>query len=200
MLLRRTTNQHRVTKEDELYRRIEQIIDTRLVFRLDVVLDRLTERIGALMEARQEVDSRRARVPNSTADLEDVEHDSYSEGDAILFSKEDLSDDAFFIAGGDGEPKFDEGDDKGYNENRKFDEFEGNDVGLFASAEYDGDDKEADAVWEAIDRRMDSRRKDRREARLKQEIEKYHASNQQIRTMMSDVSIEPITAAEYFES
>ncbi|PKI64564.1 hypothetical protein CRG98_014996 [Punica granatum] len=112
MLLRRTTNQHRVTKEDELYRRIEQIIDTRLVFRLDVVLDRLTERIGALMEARQEVDSRRARVPNSTADLEDVEHDSYSEGDAILFSKEDLSDDAFFIAGGDGEPKFDEGDDK----------------------------------------------------------------------------------------
>nr|KYP53403.1 Pre-mRNA-processing factor 6 [Cajanus cajan] len=59
----------------------------------------------------------------------------------------------------------DEGEDKGYDENQKFDEFEGNDVGLFASAEYDEDDKEADAVWEAIDKRMDSRRKDRREAR-----------------------------------
>ncbi|PKI69139.1 hypothetical protein CRG98_010494 [Punica granatum] len=62
------------------------------------------------------------------------------------------------------------------------------------------DDKEADAVWEAIDKRMDSRGKDRREARLKQKIEKYRASNQQMRTMMLDVSIEPITAAEYFES
>ncbi|PKI70980.1 hypothetical protein CRG98_008561 [Punica granatum] len=76
----------------------------------------------------------------------------------------------------------------------------GNDVGLFVSAEYDEDDKEADAIWEAIDERMDSRRKDRREARLKQEMEKYYASNQQMRTMMSNVSIEPITAAEYFES
>ncbi|OWM73728.1 hypothetical protein CDL15_Pgr026832 [Punica granatum] len=163
---RRTTNQHRVV-EDEQYSRIEQIIDIRLVFRLDLVLDRLTERIGALMEARQE----------------------------------NPSDDAFFIAGGDGEPKFDkeedndEGDDKGYNENWKFDEFEGNDVGLFAFAEYDDDNKEDDVVWEAIDKRMNSRRKDRWKARLKQEIEKYRASNQQMRTRMSDISIEPITAA-----
>ncbi|KAF5765492.1 putative 43kDa postsynaptic protein [Helianthus annuus] len=50
------------------------------------------------------------------------------------------------------------------------DEFEGNDVGLFASAEYD----EEDAVWD------DLRRKDRREARLKEEIEKYRASNPKI--------------------
>ncbi|OWM80794.1 hypothetical protein CDL15_Pgr006824 [Punica granatum] len=64
----------------------------------------------------------------------------------------------FFVARGDGEPEFDEeddddeGDDKGYNENRKSDEFEGNDVGLFAFAEYDEDDKEADVVWEASTR------------------------------------------------
>jgi hypothetical protein len=32
-------------------------------------------------------------------------------------------------------------------------------------------------VWESIDQRMDSRRKDQREARHKQEIEKYRASN-----------------------
>ncbi|PKI37009.1 hypothetical protein CRG98_042598 [Punica granatum] len=70
-------NQHRVAEEDELDRRIEQIIDTRLVVALErrpnVVVDRLAERMGALMEARQVVDPRRGRVPNSTADLEDVE-------------------------------------------------------------------------------------------------------------------------------
>ncbi|XP_056171510.1 protein STABILIZED1 [Syzygium oleosum] len=85
------------------------------------------------------------------------------------------------------EEEEDEGDEKGYDENQKFDEFEGNDVGLFASAEYDEDDKEADAVWEAIDKRMDSRRKDRREARLKQEIEKYRASNPKITEQFADL-------------
>ncbi|OWM82239.1 hypothetical protein CDL15_Pgr001813 [Punica granatum] len=204
---RKTANQRRVVEEDELDRRIERIIDTRLVValecRLDVVVDRLAERMRALMEAQHEVDPRRKRVPNPTTDLEDVKYDSYSERDVNIFIEEDPSDDAFFLAGGNGEPEFDEddeGDDKGYDENWQFDEFEGNDVGVFASAKYDEDDKEANAVWEAINKRMDSRRKDRREARLKQEIEKYHASNQQMRTMMSDVSIELITAAEYFES
>ncbi|GKE26463.1 protein stabilized1 [Tanacetum coccineum] len=43
--------------------------------------------------------------------------------------------------------------DKGYDENQKFDEFEGNDVGLFASPEYDEQDKEADVVWVEIDKR-----------------------------------------------
>ncbi|OWM71888.1 hypothetical protein CDL15_Pgr017771 [Punica granatum] len=144
---RRTVNQRRVVEEDELDQRIEQIIDTRLLValerRLDVVVDRLAERMGALMEARQEVDSRGDRVPNPAAYLEDVEYDSYSEGDATMFSEEDPSYDAFVLAGGDGELEFDEqeedgeGDDKGYDENRKFDEFKGNNVDLFAFAEYD---------------------------------------------------------------
>lgn len=90
-------------------------------------------------------------------------------------------------APGGAEEEEDEADDKGYDENQKFDEFEGNDVGLFASAEYDEDDKEADAVWESIDKRMDSRRKDRREARLKQEIEKYRASNPKITEQFADL-------------
>ncbi|RAL41786.1 hypothetical protein DM860_008968 [Cuscuta australis] len=89
--------------------------------------------------------------------------------------------------GGGEEDEDDENDEKGYDENQKFDEFEGNDVGLFASAEYDEDDKEADAIWEAIDQRMDSRRKDRREARLKQEIEKYRASNPKITEQFADL-------------
>eukprot|EP00252_Welwitschia_mirabilis_P025694 TRINITY_DN8153_c0_g1_i1.p1 TRINITY_DN8153_c0_g1~~TRINITY_DN8153_c0_g1_i1.p1 ORF type:complete len:1021 (-),score=226.59 TRINITY_DN8153_c0_g1_i1:62-3124(-) len=92
-------------------------------------------------------------------------------------------------------------DDKGYDENQKFDEFEGNDMGLFASAEYDEDDKEADAIWEAIDKRMDSRRKDRREARLKQEIEKYRASNPKITEQFADLKRKLYTlSAEEWDS
>uniref|UniRef100_A0A803KYM1 PRP1 splicing factor N-terminal domain-containing protein n=1 Tax=Chenopodium quinoa TaxID=63459 RepID=A0A803KYM1_CHEQI len=86
-----------------------------------------------------------------------------------------------------------------YDENQNFDEFEGNDVGLFASAEYDEDDKEADAVWEAIDKRMDSRRKDRREARLKEEIEKYRASNPKITEQFADLKrkLHTVTVEEW---
>ncbi|XP_073136462.1 protein STABILIZED1 [Henckelia pumila] len=85
------------------------------------------------------------------------------------------------------EDEEEENEEKGYDENQKFDEFEGNDAGLFASAEYDDEDKEADAVWEAIDKRMDSRRKDRREARLKEEIEKYRASNPKITEQFAEL-------------
>lgn len=74
-----------------------------------------------------------------------------------------------------------------YDEHQKFDEFEGNDMGLFASGEYDEDDKEADDVWDAVDNRMDDRRRDRREARLKQEIEKYRASNPKITEQFADL-------------
>ncbi|PKI70783.1 hypothetical protein CRG98_008813 [Punica granatum] len=138
---RRTANQRRVAEEDELDRRIEQIIDIRLVValecRLDMVVDRLGEKIGALMEGRHEVDPRRGRVPNPTTDLEVVEYDSYSEGDATKYVggdhrrdrlptaeidqrrwemglRTDISNSKgarsrrIFVAGGDGEPEFDE--------------------------------------------------------------------------------------------
>ena len=99
------------------------------------------------------------------------------------------------------EEEEEEGDEKGYDENQKFDEFEGNDVGLFASAEYDDDDREADAIWDSIDDRMDSRRKDRREARLKEEIEKYRASNPKITEQFADLKRKLHTlSAEEWES
>ncbi|KAF9606913.1 hypothetical protein IFM89_029512 [Coptis chinensis] len=53
------------------------------------------------------------------------------------------------------------------NENNKFDDFEGNDVGIFVSSEYDADDKEADN----IDKQMELRRKDKKETRLKDDID-----------------------------
>ncbi|OWM90800.1 hypothetical protein CDL15_Pgr011560 [Punica granatum] len=102
---RRTANQRRVAEEIKLNRRIKHIIHTRLVVaferRLDVVVDRLAEKMGALMEARHEVDPRRKRVTNPTADLEYVDYDTYSEGDANIFIEEDPSDDALFLARGD---------------------------------------------------------------------------------------------------
>ncbi|PKI46588.1 hypothetical protein CRG98_032930 [Punica granatum] len=101
---RRAINQRRAAEEDELDRRIKQIIDTRLERRPNVIVDCLAKRIGVLMEAQQEIDPRRRRVPNPTADLEDVEYDSYSEGYANMFTKDDPSNDAFFLAGGDREP------------------------------------------------------------------------------------------------
>ncbi|OWM74733.1 hypothetical protein CDL15_Pgr009280 [Punica granatum] len=77
---RRTTNQRRDAEEDELDRRIEQIIDNWLEValerRLDVSVDRPVERMGALMEPRQEVDPKRGRVPNPTTDLDDVKRPS----------------------------------------------------------------------------------------------------------------------------
>ncbi|PKI76682.1 hypothetical protein CRG98_002991 [Punica granatum] len=82
---RRAVNQHRVAEEDELDRRIEQIMDTRLgvalEHRLDVVVNGLAERMRVPMEARQEVDPRRGRVANPTADLEDGKYDSFSNDD-----------------------------------------------------------------------------------------------------------------------
>ncbi|CAM6093470.1 unnamed protein product [Calypogeia fissa] len=69
------------------------------------------------------------------------------------------------------------------------------------TGEYDEDDKEADAVWESIDKRMDLRRKDRREARLKKEIEKYRASNPKITEQFADLKRKLVTlSAQEWES
>eukprot|EP00898_Chlorokybus_atmophyticus_P005850 jgi/Chlat1/6266/Chrsp44S05860 len=89
---------------------------------------------------------------------------------------------------GAGAPAADKDDDEGgFDEGQNFDEFEGNDKGIFSVGEYDEDDKEADEVWESIEQRMDSRRKDRREARLKEEIEKYRADNPKITEQFADL-------------
>lgn len=78
-------------------------------------------------------------------------------------------------------------DDTGMDDS-KFDEFMGNDAGVFANmGEYDEDDKEADAVWESVDNFMDTRRRDRREKRLKEEIEKFRAENPKITEQFADL-------------
>ncbi|KAG7539758.1 PRP1 splicing factor N-terminal [Arabidopsis thaliana x Arabidopsis arenosa] len=66
--------------------------------------------------------------------------------------------------------------------NHKFDDFEGNDAGLFANAECDDGDKEADAFWEAIDRKMDS--------------ENYRASNPKVSEQFVDLKRKLHTLSE----
>lgn len=80
--------------------------------------------------------------------------------------------------------KKDEDDEEDYSH---FDEFAGYGERLFNKDPYDKDDQEADAVYESIDKRMDEKRKDYREARLKQEIEKFRQERPKIQQQFSDL-------------
>lgn len=62
-----------------------------------------------------------------------------------------------------------------------------NEVGLFSGAPYEEDDEEADKVWEMIDAKMDERRKARREAREKEELEKYRSERPKISQQFADI-------------
>ncbi|GLC38459.1 hypothetical protein PLESTB_001727900 [Pleodorina starrii] len=80
------------------------------------------------------------------------------------------------------------GDEESALDDTKFDEFMGNDAGVFAATgEYDEDDKEADAVWETVDNFMDERRREAREKRLKEELERYRAENPKITEQFADL-------------
>lgn len=54
---------------------------------------------------------------------------------------------------------------------------------------YEKDDEEADAIYEAIDKRMDEKRKERREKRLKEEIEKFRQERPKIQQQFSDLKV-----------
>eukprot|EP00794_Sanderia_malayensis_P012168 gene12168-13423_t len=82
------------------------------------------------------------------------------------------------------------GDDDDENEDlndSNYDEFSGYGGSLFATGNYDKDDDEADLVYENIDKRMDERRKMRREQLLKEEIEKYRQERPKIQQQFSDL-------------
>lgn len=82
------------------------------------------------------------------------------------------------------------GDDKKEGDNperQQFDEFMGADGGMFASGAYEEDDREADQVWDAIDDYMDGRRREQREARLKEEVEKHRRDNPKITEQFADL-------------
>lgn len=58
---------------------------------------------------------------------------------------------------------------------------------LFKNVPYEKDDEEADMVYEAIDKRQDERRKERREKLFKLEVEKYRQERPKIQQQFSDL-------------
>lgn len=68
-----------------------------------------------------------------------------------------------------------------------YDEFVGYSGNLFSSGPYEKDDEEADKVYDGIDSRMDERRKQYRERREREELEKYREERPKIQMMFSDL-------------
>lgn len=60
---------------------------------------------------------------------------------------------------------------------------------MFSSGPYDADDREADAVYDTIDIRMDGRRKERREQKFQEEIEKFRQERPKIQQQFSDIKV-----------
>jgi hypothetical protein len=58
---------------------------------------------------------------------------------------------------------------------------------LFKNDPYEKDDEEADQIYEAIDKRQDEKRKERREKLFKEEVEKYRQERPKIQQQFSDL-------------
>eukprot|EP00049_Salpingoeca_infusionum_P022507 m.7164 g.7164 ORF g.7164 m.7164 type:complete len:909 (+) comp5223_c0_seq1:190-2916(+) len=80
-----------------------------------------------------------------------------------------------------------------------YDSFAGYGGSLFAGGRYDEEDKEADAIYDMIDKRQDERRKDHRERRIEQELEKYRRERPKIQQQFSDLkrSLADVSTAEW---
>ncbi|KAF7282681.1 pre-mRNA processing factor 6 [Rhynchophorus ferrugineus] len=77
-----------------------------------------------------------------------------------------------------------------------YDEFSGYGGSLFSKDPYDKDDAEADAIYEAIDKRMDEKRKEYREKRLREELERYRQERPKIQQQFSDLKRELVKVSD----
>ena len=81
-----------------------------------------------------------------------------------------------------------EGDNEvGDYSDAKYDEWSGYGGSLFSHGDYDDEDKEADEIYSMVDRHMDSRRRIRREKKLKDELKKLRAERPSIAQQFSDL-------------
>eukprot|EP00053_Salpingoeca_punica_P018929 m.188305 g.188305 ORF g.188305 m.188305 type:complete len:922 (+) comp17534_c0_seq2:46-2811(+) len=81
-----------------------------------------------------------------------------------------------------------EGEDDNENLNdSNYDEFAGYSGSLFSGGAYDEEDREADLVYDAIDRRMDERRQDNRIKREKEELERFRKERPKIQQQFVDL-------------
>ncbi|KAJ3116004.1 hypothetical protein HDU96_010652 [Phlyctochytrium bullatum] len=62
-----------------------------------------------------------------------------------------------------------------------------NETGLFSSLPYEADDEEADRIYESVDKKMDERRRLRREAREREELERYRKENPKIQQQFAEL-------------
>ena len=69
-------------------------------------------------------------------------------------------------------------------------QFNGYGGSLFSSGPYDAEDREADKIYNSIDTHMDRRRKDRREKRFKEDIEKFRQERPKIQQQFSDLKVQ----------
>jgi len=84
--------------------------------------------------------------------------------------------------------KDDDDDEETDLNDSNYDEFNGYGGSLFGKADpYDKDDEEADQIYDAIDTRMDEKRKQYREDRFRREIEKYRQERPKIQQQFSDL-------------
>ncbi|XP_053674883.1 pre-mRNA-processing factor 6 [Anopheles nili] len=88
-----------------------------------------------------------------------------------------------------------EEDDEDLNDSN-YDEFSGYSGSLFSKDPYDKDDAEADAIYESIDKRMDEKRKEYREKRLKEDLERYRQERPKIQQQFSDLKRNLIAVSE----
>ncbi|KAJ1020082.1 hypothetical protein NDA16_004362 [Ustilago loliicola] len=79
-----------------------------------------------------------------------------------------------------------EDDGRGEEEEGRFQDPE-NETNLFAGTIYEKDDEEADLIWEAVDRRMDERRRKFREAREREERERARVEKPKIGAQFADL-------------
>ncbi|CAK9294731.1 unnamed protein product [Gordionus sp. m RMFG-2023] len=84
------------------------------------------------------------------------------------------------------EEKDEENEEEDLNDSN-YDEFAGYGGSLFAKGPYEKDDEEADEIYYSVDLRMDERRKERREAKFKREIEKFRQERPKIQQQFSDL-------------
>ena len=80
----------------------------------------------------------------------------------------------------------DEEEEEDLNDSNYDEEF-GYGGSLFKNDPYEKDDEEADAIYDAIDKRQDEKRKERREKLFKQEVERYRQERPKIQQQFSDL-------------
>ncbi len=81
----------------------------------------------------------------------------------------------------------DDDDKEDYSESN-YDQFSGYSGSLWKSSDpYDHDDREADEIYDTIDKRMDDRRKSRREQRLREEIQKFRQERPKVQQQFADL-------------